>query len=102
MMLVKVNKFDKWAVMRFVKEHTHPLEPSGCSSGNAMSHKNKLDHARAYRRFVELLDKKRGEQESKGMVEDNPHCIGGQYGKKEIVEILKIGPIPFRRSPASP
>ncbi|WMV42285.1 hypothetical protein MTR67_035670 [Solanum verrucosum] len=35
------------------------------------SHKNKLDHARAYCRFVELLDKKRREQESKGMAEDN-------------------------------
>ncbi|KAK4375005.1 hypothetical protein RND71_005682 [Anisodus tanguticus] len=36
MMLVKVNTSDKWVVTRFVKEHTHPLVSSGCSSGNAM------------------------------------------------------------------
>lgn len=36
MMLVKVNKSDKWVVTRFVKEHTHPLISSGCSSHNAM------------------------------------------------------------------
>lgn len=36
MMLVKVNKSDKWVVTRFVKEHTHPLIASGCSSRNAM------------------------------------------------------------------
>lgn len=36
MMLVKVSKSGKWVVTRFVKEHTHPLVPSGCSSGNAM------------------------------------------------------------------
>ncbi|KAK6780204.1 hypothetical protein RDI58_022388 [Solanum bulbocastanum] len=36
MMLVKVNKSDKWVVTRFVKEHTHPLVPSVCSSVNAM------------------------------------------------------------------
>lgn len=36
MMLVKVNKSGKWVVTRLFKEHTHPLVPSGCSSGNAM------------------------------------------------------------------
>ncbi|KAH0636346.1 hypothetical protein KY290_038352 [Solanum tuberosum] len=41
MMLVEVNKFDKLAVTRFVKEHTHPLVPSGCSSGNAMDKKDR-------------------------------------------------------------
>ena len=29
MMLVKINKSDKWVVTRFVKEHTHQLVPSG-------------------------------------------------------------------------
>ncbi|XP_027767634.1 protein FAR1-RELATED SEQUENCE 2-like isoform X1 [Solanum pennellii] len=41
MMLVKVNKSDKWVVTRFVKEHTHQLVPSGCSSGNAMDKKDR-------------------------------------------------------------
>uniref|UniRef100_M1AR94 FAR1; Polynucleotidyl transferase, Ribonuclease H fold n=2 Tax=Solanum tuberosum TaxID=4113 RepID=M1AR94_SOLTU len=41
MMWVEVNKFDKLAVTRFVKEHTHPLVPSGCSSGNAMDKKDR-------------------------------------------------------------
>ncbi|WMV51343.1 hypothetical protein MTR67_044728 [Solanum verrucosum] len=42
------------------------------------------DHARAYCRFVELLDKKRGEHESKGMVEDNStlHLVDSMERKK--------------------
>ena len=48
------------------------------------SHKNKLDHARAYDRFFELLNKKREEQESKGMVEDNSkaHLVDSMERKK--------------------
>ncbi|XP_059305041.1 protein FAR1-RELATED SEQUENCE 3-like isoform X1 [Lycium ferocissimum] len=41
MMLVKVNKSDKWVVTRFVKEHTHPLVSSVCSSGNPMDKKDR-------------------------------------------------------------
>lgn len=32
MMLVKVNKSGKWAVSRFVRDHTHPLIVSDCPS----------------------------------------------------------------------
>ncbi|KAI3667876.1 hypothetical protein L6452_42946 [Arctium lappa] len=32
MMLVRVNKFGKWVVTRFEKEHTHPLVLSACLS----------------------------------------------------------------------
>uniref|UniRef100_A0A0V0HGQ7 Putative ovule protein n=1 Tax=Solanum chacoense TaxID=4108 RepID=A0A0V0HGQ7_SOLCH len=41
-------------------------------------------HARAYSRLVELLDKKRGEQEPKGMVEDNStlHLVDSTKRKK--------------------
>ncbi|KAA8550534.1 hypothetical protein F0562_002218 [Nyssa sinensis] len=41
MMLVKINKFGKWAVTRFVKEHTHPLVISDRPSRNAMDSKDR-------------------------------------------------------------
>lgn len=34
MMLVRVNKFGRWVVTRFEKEHTHPLVFSACLSLN--------------------------------------------------------------------
>ncbi|KAK9281185.1 hypothetical protein L1049_004080 [Liquidambar formosana] len=41
MMLVKINKSGKWAVTRFVKDHTHPLVVSGRPSRNAMDSKDR-------------------------------------------------------------
>ncbi|KAF7825898.1 protein FAR1-RELATED SEQUENCE 5-like [Senna tora] len=41
MMLVKVNKHGKWIVTKFVKEHCHPLQVSGCPSYVTLESKDK-------------------------------------------------------------